>query len=430
MNSVSLETGELSPTGEGGRGGISPTPVSAGGITPTPPPSTSSRRPTPSLLYSEAVKDPQINQEKRIQDLELKIQTLSEQYESLRSQLVYDVGSARNPTTLKSDKLTPELIAIGSSLHIWDYGILNEAIDPKRWDHPFGYHSEIGHSFLASANVIIDKVQQLPMQTKSNGVIFPVNIIFPTTNSRAAGVHSLKNYCYQSNITNLPLHYSLTNNPILKHQVKAVSIILKDLKKEGAIKYYCLNNFMAVNSNQEKLAPIFSFQTHAMDTPSNYSDCPSNEFFFNGKIIPTSDKKFESEEFLLLKEIIRSSLKYDLEQEAEYNIYNLPKDSSLLDIVKDKPRGKPKSKVNPNRKQSTPYKPLQVKTHGKGLRRPSSTSLKEFLNRELKLGWELDHVASMPDKPNLSIPSTTSSETSRNTSPIDQPIQQQIEVHE
>lgn len=397
---------------------------------------------TRDLSYTEEVKSPEMLQGDRFQAIEAQLQAITEECKTLRKQLLFDIGSPTNPTTLKSDKLTPELIAIGSTLHMWDYGILNNNIDSDRWAYPFGYHTEIGHSFLTSASIMIDRVQQLPQQNNSNGSRFPVNILFPSPHSREVGVHSLKQYCEAKNIKNLPLHYSLTQTPILQHQIKGLSLILKELKKERVIKWYSLNNFMAVNTNAEKIAPIFSYQTQFMDIPSKFSDCPSNEYFFNGNIIPISDKKFTSDEFQLLKVIVRTSLECNQDPNPMYDIYNLPEDCSSLDFTKPRNKGnrpfqhrrkysataKPVSPV----KQSTPttFRSMRNKTNETySVPPPSKPTLADYIHHSISL--DLDQNDSTPNTPNLSIPPPTSSENSGNTSPdITETVQDEIEIHE
>lgn len=429
------EYGESSPISkEKGGGAQSTTPSSSRSLSPN-----YEKEKSVGKSYRDAILSTESLMEERILALE-------KQFEAFKKQYIFDIGTAQNPTTLRSDKLTPELIAIGSTFHFTDYGLMNRSINPGRWNYPFGYHTEIGHFFLASANVIVDRVQQLPEQRNVHGSRFPANIVFPSPSAREAAVHSLKNYCERSGIKNLPLHYSLTKNPILKHQIKGISTILKELKKERVITFYSLNNIMAVNTNEEKLAPIFSFQTPSMSKPSNFSNCPSNDFFFSGNIIPTNDKKFISEEYLLLKEIIRSSLKYDTPPEPVYDIYNMPADSSLLDIMVDNPgksnykspryhkhQSKGKSLSPPNiRSQSTPiHGPLQNHAYSADenyTSPPPPPSMWEAIKQSLHI---LDQGCPMPNKQNLSIPSPTSSENSTITSPnITPPILQQIEIHQ
>lgn len=434
-----LEVGDVSSLSRGGNisGNISP--ESEQGklreeeMKPTSPPPSRSSTPTSKVkTYAEVVKSPDKLLEERVLMLEKQVQVLSKECTNLKNQLIFDIGSPTNPTTLKSDKLTPELIAIGSTLHLWDFGLLNNNIDIERWNNPFGYHAEIGNFFLYSSNVIIDKVQQLPRKNGFDRTIFPTNIMFPSPKLREIGVNSMKNYTEAFGIKNLPLHYSLTKHPILRHQIKAISVILQEMKREGIIKRFSLNNFMAVNTNEEKVAPIFSFQTANMDKLSSYSICPSNEFFFLGNIIPTSDTKFTSEEFILLKGIIRSSLTEENIPEKVYDIYNIPDDPSILDFMVTKPRNKGykarnqryryvKPSVSSNNiSQSTPTtKPLPKKACG---------TLLNYIQTSLCL----DQEDFMPTIPNLSIPPpSSSSENSTNISPNTSPnLPKEIEIHE
>lgn len=441
-----LEVGDVSSPSKGGSFSGNTTPelessvhsngrIREEGIKPTPlSPSRSSTPTSKGKSYADAVKTPNILLEQRVSMLEKQVQVLSKECTNLKNKLIFDIGSPTNPTTLKSDKLTPELIAIGSTLHLWDFGVLNNNIDIERWMNPFGYHAEIGNFFLYSANVIIDKVQQLPRKNGFERSIFPTNIVFPSPKLREIGVNSMKNYTETFGINNLPLHYSLTKYPILKHQVKAISVILQEMKREGIIKRFSLNNFMAVNTNEEKVAPIFSFQTANMDKLSSYSICPSNEFFFSGNIIPSSDKKFTSDEFILLKGIIRSSLAEEIIPEKEYDIYNIPDDPSILDfaVTKTRKKGfktrnqryryvKPGSSRN-NISQSTPTtKPLP--------KEDCSTSYN--LHQYLKASLCLDQEDFIPNIPNLSIPPPSSSENSTNISPnISPPLPKETEIHE
>ena len=372
-------------------------------------------------LYSEVVKlSPELTLEERVMKVERYIESFEvERANFTKNKQILDIGSPENPTTLRGDNPTPELIAIGSTLHLWDYGVLkNNSINSERWKYPFEYHKAIGQFFWSQANVIIDKVQQLPEQEYWNGSRFPANIVFPSPTAREVGVSCLKSYCESQGITNLPLHYSLTKTPVLKKQVKGISLILKELKKEGTIKWYSQNNFMAAK-NAEGLAPIFSFQTPTMHKPTSFSSCPSNEFFFSGNIIPMNDKAYTSDKFNLLKGIIRSFIEnlYVPKHTVNNMQVNITNDYSQLDIIKEKPKIKKPAQqkhifksndevLSPSRVQSTPLKnsSFENQTYSRYTSPPPQT-LYYFIQQSLAVlqSPNLDPVYYTPNMQNLSI---------------------------
>ena len=210
------------------------------------------------------------------------------------------LGTKEDPITLLSSNLTPELRKIGSSLHIWD-ACRVIVVDFPSWKYEFSHVPKLAEA-MRDCFDIVENVKQLPPTFKNGYNRYPMNIEFKNPMCRSIGAQLLKERCRDIG-SSIPIQYSLADFPILKHNVCAMSTILRGLKKDGIVSYYSLNNFMAVE-HMEKLAPMFSFMVPGMEKPTEFRLCPTNELYMSGFCIPQDDFDHQSPEFQQLKNSI------------------------------------------------------------------------------------------------------------------------------
>ena len=229
-------------------------------------------------------------------------------------------GTSKNPITLHSTTLTPELSKISTTLHIPDVERII-FVRHTLWKKQFS-HSKAIAKILGFGSLGLDQVQnirQLKPTNTSGKIRYPVNIEFNNAMSRTLGVQALANYCKKRGFS-LPVQYCLHNLPVLSLNLSAISLILRDLQSNGDIIWYATNNFMAVDA-MENVAPMFTFKTSGMERPTEYKECITNDLFHQGFFIPPSDHPFESEEFTKLKKVIVS---YVNSCKEKYNQANTP----------------------------------------------------------------------------------------------------------
>ncbi|MCP4055346.1 MAG: hypothetical protein GY739_20355 [Mesoflavibacter sp.] len=189
--------------------------------------------------------------------------------------------SPTEPTTLDSDTLTPFLHHVGSSAHLPDLTTLkNTSI------------TSIGYTFGGP------RLVKTVIKTKNNAA----NIYFYNPECRKAGV-SIAKYNLGSNTP--PILYCLNNYPILRHQVKCLSVILSRLKQEGEISSYSLNNFLGTTFD-EKLGPLYSLQIASNSNYTSFTDAKCVELYKRGFVVPLNDTEFKSDQFLQLENIVRN----------------------------------------------------------------------------------------------------------------------------
>ncbi len=192
--------------------------------------------------------------------------------------ITFDIPS--EPTTLDSEKLTPFLYDLGRSVHITSLkAFKNTSITSICY--AFG-----GPRFVKTV-----------IKTKNNSA----NIIFYSPECRKNGV-AIAKHNLGSNAP--PILYCLNNYPILKHQVKCLSVILGRLKEEGKISSYSLNNFLATKYD-EKLGPLYSFQISDKGIYTNFRDSRCANLYMGGFLVPTHDTEFKSSFFSKLENVVR-----------------------------------------------------------------------------------------------------------------------------
>ena len=201
--------------------------------------------------------------------------TMTTRYFNIR----YDLPS--EPVTLDSDTLTPFLYDVGSSAHI-----------PSLKSFKNTSITSIGYAFGGP------RLVKTVIKTKTNAA----NIYFYNPECRKAGV-AIAKHNLGSNAP--PILYCLNSYPILRHQVKCLSVILNRLKQEGQIYSYSLNNFLCTKYD-EKLGPLYSLQLASNSSYSSFTDAKCVELYKRGFVIPLNDTEFKSEYFLQLENIVRN----------------------------------------------------------------------------------------------------------------------------
>ena len=243
--------------------------------------------------------------------------------------ITFDIPS--EPTTLDSEKLTPFLYDVGSSAHIPSLkAFKNTSITSI--SYAFG-----GPRFVKTV-----------IKTKNNAA----NIIFYNPECRKNGVAIAKRN-FGSNAP--PILYCLNNYPILKHQVKCLSVILGRMKQEGQISSYSLNNFLATKYD-EKLGPLYSIQISDNGIYTNFKDSRCANLYMGGFLVPTYDTEFKSSFFSNLENVVRSHV-LELSQPTIFD--------SLDSIIKTRrtPRGrgrrqKKTQKLSFNNNEKMPPPPM------------------------------------------------------------------------
>lgn len=221
---------------------------------------------------------------------------------SLKTRLGLDYGSPDNLVTLHSDILPPELSYLQQSLHIPDARRIMK-VNYHLWGKQYS-HFHAFADLLGVGPAGIDHVKEF-RQLPAVGSVkrYPINIEFSSRIARDMAVESLTKLGKEKGEI-FPVHYCVNKFPLLKHNLRAVTSVLKQLQKEGEITWFATNNLMAING-MEKVAPMYVFRTPGMKEPTSYSDCATNEMFHNGVFIPLDDKSFESDEFNMLMHAIR-----------------------------------------------------------------------------------------------------------------------------
>ena len=240
----------------------------------------------------------------KIASLSDTIKSLQCNVNSFEVRLGLSVGDATNPITLKSHVLTPELHTLSKTLHLPDAKRLI-SVNTSDWKTQLSHYMAINDVIGVGATGALDQVnniRQLPPQKFKGKMRYPVNIEFHSLVSRSMAVQALAKYG-KDRSTTYPIHFCLNNHPMLKHNLSAISSVLRDLQERGDIVWYSTNNLMAVKG-LEKVAPMYIFRTSGMKEPTDYRDCATNSLFHNGMDISLEDKSFNSEEFKRIKATI------------------------------------------------------------------------------------------------------------------------------
>lgn len=217
--------------------------------------------------------------------------------------ITFDIPS--EPTTLDSEKLTPFLYDIARAAHVPSLkAFKNTSITSICY--AFG-----GPRFVKTV-----------IKTKNHSA----NIIFYSPECRKNGV-AIAKHNLGSNAP--PILYCLNNYPILKHQVKCLSVILGRLKEEGQISSYSLNNFLATTYD-EKLGPLYSVQISDNGIYTNFKDSRCANLYMGGFLVPTYDTEFKSSFFSKLEDVVRNHV-LELSQPTLFDsldsIFKTPKTS-------------------------------------------------------------------------------------------------------
>jgi len=249
------------------------------------------------------------------------VKEMREDMSSLKTRLGLFSGSKDNLVTLNCDVLPPELNYLQQSLHIPDAkGIMK--IKYHLWGKQYSHFHQFS-DLLGVGAVGVDHVKnfrQLPPVGSHKHKRFPVNIEFSSKMARDMAVQSLTRLGKERGKI-FPIHYCVNNFPLLKHNLRAVTAILKQLQQEGEIIWFATNNLMAIEG-MERVAPMYVFRTPGMKEATCYSECATNELFHNGVFIPVEDVSFESNEFNKLMQAIRKHVQHSktLHQQSDCTI--------------------------------------------------------------------------------------------------------------
>lgn len=255
-----------------------------------------------------------------ISSLTYQIQELQNAAKTNEKRLNLCTGNSEEPITLHSTNMTPELYNLGSTLHLYDAGMVI-TVNPNTWKTPLSHYRKLV-DILGSTpyNDYIEDMIQLPPQEIAGTVRYPVNVRYTNPLKRALGVQTFTSYCNSKDIS-YPVQYSVNNFPQLKHNLHAMSTILKGLQSEGKIEFYSMNNFMAIN-DMEYIAPMYIIKVAGQEQTTSYRKCYSNNLFHSGLSVPVEDKDLTSDSFLTLKDAICSQ------------VDDVPKIATWADIVK------------------------------------------------------------------------------------------------
>ena len=223
---------------------------------------------------------------------------------SLKTRLGLYSGSIDNLVTLNSDVLPPELNYLQQSLHIPDAKRIMK-VKYHFWGKQYSHFHQFA-DLLGVGAIGVDHVKnfrQLPPVGPVKHKRFPINIEFNSKMARDMAVQSLTRLGKESGEI-FPIHFCVNNFPLLKHNLRAVTAILKQLQQEGEINWFATNNLMAIDG-MEKVAPMYVFRTPGMKEATCYRECATNDLFHSGVFIPVEDKSFESNEFNKLMQAIR-----------------------------------------------------------------------------------------------------------------------------
>ena len=225
--------------------------------------------------------------------------------------------SYREPTSIYSSNKNKQLSDVSKTAHIPNFGNWIN-INPKNWLTSDAYNPQIAGAlrgwYFDYQFKYIEKIQRLPPVKTTHGFWrFPANVIFKSLGYRDKSLEGMRRTAKRDGIPALIVHFSLNGYPKLAANVKSLSNILKNFKKEGRIEYYSLNNFMATPTN-EKIAPMYEFRITNGKSQTTFKDSYTNQLFFNG--LQTQKNNGDDANYNALKDAILGHIE-DEEQEIE-----------------------------------------------------------------------------------------------------------------
>lgn len=195
-------------------------------------------------------------------------------------------------TTLNSPVLTPELRALASTMYLSVDNLIQ--VNPAEWKRT---HSHTGHIAAALGGFrAVEKVYQLPSRA---GKGHQANIVFTNPEARKAGFEAVK-FRYRKRAP--AMKFSLQQFPKLRKQDQCLQLIFRELKQEGRIISYSLNNYAATRHN-EFVLPLYSFRVSGAKV-TKYEDSACIGDYRAGFTVPIDDYNFQSPEFEHLKSLI------------------------------------------------------------------------------------------------------------------------------
>ena len=222
-------------------------------------------------------------------------------------------------------QFTPELLRLTASLHIYDVTTYMD-VDQARWGKRGSHADEISKMIGGLGGV--EQIFQLPAKDGK----FGVNLIFKNINSKAMAVKVMKSKdkAFYPKVCTKPF-------PVLQHQMRAISIVLKEMKHKKLIANYVMNEFEACKYG-ERVIPLISVQITERGRYSHYVDSPTRKLYQNGFIIKTDDTNFTSKEFIQMKRALYEAVLTFRDRwygygKSEINHVNIPK-YNMYDHVK------------------------------------------------------------------------------------------------
>ena len=204
-----------------------------------------------------------------------------------------------------SSNTTAELKQIQKSAHIpdvstWVY------IDPRKWRTPGSYIYQIAGALRGRSTDLnleyIDKIHQLPAIKTRGKLRFPVNVVFKNSVARNKSLEGMYRTSKRDRWPPLIVQYCTNGFPKLSQNVSCLAKILRELKHEGKIESYSLNNFMAI-PHHDKVAPLYSISIPNAKSRTIHEDSYTNKLFYDGLLVEKGTGT-NSEEYRLLREAI------------------------------------------------------------------------------------------------------------------------------
>lgn len=259
--------------------------------------------------------------------------TIKQELDIIKKRLGLGTGSVENPVTMRSSDVTVELYDLAATLHIHDVNPIIK-VDKKTWGSDQSHFKDLDTIFgvLPGQNYIEDLVE-LPAMEVDGKIQYPVNVKYTNPLIRALGVKNFHSLCEKKKLS-YPMQYSTINYPELKHNMSAMSSILKDLQSEGKIEWYCMNNFMAVN-HMEFIAPMYTIRVNNMDKPSEYRDCYTNRLYHSGFSIPIDDKDNNYNSYSTMRDAITQQVN-DLTTKHKPSYANVVQQGATKPLVIDR----------------------------------------------------------------------------------------------
>lgn len=287
--------------------------------------------------------------------------------------------------TLNSPILSPELRLLASTMYLNVDRVIR--VNSATWKRTNSHSGQIAAALGGYGAV--EKVYQLPARGGHQA-----NVIFANPEARKDGFRAMKDRYGKSAPA---MNYSLQPFPKLRHQDKCMQKIFRDLKQEGTILSYSLNNF-AVTRHNDFVFPLYTFRVSGTKV-TKYEDSACIGAYRDGFTVPIDDSKFVSSEFQQLKEMICEHVQSELHLSHKSRAPALP---TLADHLQPSMENQNISSEHFNSRES--------------VRAPSGQSMHdgefEMSAAERDIQWP------KPGQNPTSVASSSASEASRGSSPF------------